>query len=161
MTRFNVSTSICLTCRIELIEGKSSKCGRAGRTTYVISVISSTRMCQLTKIDKNRVSVELPLDHIGALTVWLSRQHVRSSRHFIWPPGPPVWLSTLPVRVSNIISSAVYTVFLIMCLYYGKRHNFLSYIIQPQPTQLCCKRRLTNRHIHTSQPNLNCTTSAV
>ncbi len=46
------------TCRIELIEGKSSKCGCPGRVTYVVR---SSRMCQLAKIDKNCVSVDSPL----------------------------------------------------------------------------------------------------
>ncbi len=46
------------TCQIELIEGKSNKCGCADRATFVVRL---RQMCQLIKIDRNRVSVDTPL----------------------------------------------------------------------------------------------------
>ncbi len=44
-------------CHIKLIEGRSSKCGCAGRAT---SVIRSSQMCQFALINKNWVSVDTP-----------------------------------------------------------------------------------------------------
>ncbi len=57
---------LIFTGHVELSDGKSSKYVHTGRATSCLPtcVIQSSLMCQLTLIDKNRISMDAPLQKI-------------------------------------------------------------------------------------------------